>query len=33
MVTRVIVIVLAFAGGYRLVYELLEPAGATLKTD
>jgi hypothetical protein len=29
----IIVTVLAFAGGYRLVYDLLKPAGANIKTD
>ena len=29
----IIVIVLAGAGVYRLVYELLKPAGANIKTD
>ena len=29
----IIVIVLAFAGAYRLAYELLKPAGANIKTD
>ena len=29
----IIVIVLAFAGAYRLAYELLKPAGASIKTD
>ena len=29
----IIIVVLAFAGVYRLAYELLKPAGANIKTD